>query len=69
MTDAKPTPPTGDEWGSRESDAGDPNYGRVCLCGAPIRAGERYAHSCPRLSIGPAGADPERIRAEKDSRD
>lgn len=41
--------PSGDpvsaSWGTLPDDVADPNQGRVCcLCGAPIRAGMRYAH-------------------------
>lgn len=40
-------------WGTRAGDSSDPNYGRACgLCGAPIRAGERYAHECPKQKAG-----------------
>lgn len=30
----------------REDEKGDPNYGRVCVCGAAIRSGGRLVHEC-----------------------
>tara|TARA_S200002703_G_scaffold124238_1_gene110300 strand:+ start:384 stop:764 length:381 start_codon:yes stop_codon:yes gene_type:complete len=36
----------------REDEKDDPNYGRVCLCGAAIRAGGRIYHTCTYTDDG-----------------
>lgn len=36
-------------WGTLPGDKDDPNYGRECIrCKGAIRAGLRYAHTCPQ---------------------
>lgn len=42
-------------WGQFPDDDVDPNFGRQCLCGAPLRAGSRADHKCDL-------ADVERVR-------
>lgn len=55
-----------DVWGARETDAKDPNWGRVCTaCKGPVRAGERHIHNCPELQRAAPPAAPLPVEVKK----